>query len=199
MTELKTPPAVDVTAHDLPLHCPRPGAPLWARHPKRLPRPAEGRQRRGGLSLLRHALHLYRRARQRVITKAGSGASAATDVKILVVAPSWIGDTILAQPLLARLHQAAQSRRWILDAFAAGWACAGAGAHVRGRRRDPNPFAHGEVWPARRWRAGRANSARDYDAAYRPAELLEIRPDALLCRHPAAHRLPGRGALRLAQ
>ncbi|WP_220636836.1 zinc-finger domain-containing protein [Georgfuchsia toluolica] len=26
--------AVDVTAHDLPLHCPLPGAPLWARHPR---------------------------------------------------------------------------------------------------------------------------------------------------------------------
>ena len=25
---------VDVTAHDLPLACPRPGAPLWARHPR---------------------------------------------------------------------------------------------------------------------------------------------------------------------
>ena len=25
---------VAVTAHDLPLHCPRPGAPLWARHPR---------------------------------------------------------------------------------------------------------------------------------------------------------------------
>lgn len=25
---------VDVTAHDLPLHCPQPGAPLWARHPR---------------------------------------------------------------------------------------------------------------------------------------------------------------------
>lgn len=23
-----------VTAHDLPLACPRPGAPLWARHPR---------------------------------------------------------------------------------------------------------------------------------------------------------------------
>lgn len=26
--------AVTVTAHDLPLACPRPGAPLWARHPR---------------------------------------------------------------------------------------------------------------------------------------------------------------------
>ncbi|HTY02102.1 MAG TPA: zinc-finger domain-containing protein [Rhodocyclaceae bacterium] len=25
---------VDVTAHDLPLACPREGAPLWARHPR---------------------------------------------------------------------------------------------------------------------------------------------------------------------
>jgi uncharacterized Zn-finger protein len=25
---------VEVTAKDLPLHCPRPGAPLWARHPR---------------------------------------------------------------------------------------------------------------------------------------------------------------------
>ncbi|HEX5393890.1 MAG TPA: zinc-finger domain-containing protein [Rhodocyclaceae bacterium] len=25
---------VTVTAHDLPLHCPRPGSPLWARHPR---------------------------------------------------------------------------------------------------------------------------------------------------------------------
>ena len=25
---------VEVTAHDLPLHCPQPGAPLWARHPR---------------------------------------------------------------------------------------------------------------------------------------------------------------------
>ena len=25
---------VEVGAHDLPLHCPVPGAPLWARHPR---------------------------------------------------------------------------------------------------------------------------------------------------------------------
>ena len=25
---------VSVTARDLPLHCPQPGAPLWARHPR---------------------------------------------------------------------------------------------------------------------------------------------------------------------
>jgi uncharacterized Zn-finger protein len=25
---------VEITAKDLPLHCPLPGAPLWARHPR---------------------------------------------------------------------------------------------------------------------------------------------------------------------
>ena len=25
---------VELTAHDLPLHCPQPNAPLWARHPR---------------------------------------------------------------------------------------------------------------------------------------------------------------------
>jgi len=28
------PHAIMVTAKDLPLHCPPPGAPLWARHPR---------------------------------------------------------------------------------------------------------------------------------------------------------------------
>ena len=26
--------AIQVTTKDLPLHCPQPGAPLWARHPR---------------------------------------------------------------------------------------------------------------------------------------------------------------------
>lgn len=32
-TRDKTQP-IAVTAHDLPLHCPRPGAPLWSLHPR---------------------------------------------------------------------------------------------------------------------------------------------------------------------
>ena len=27
-------PVIEVTARDLPLHCPTKGAPLWARHPR---------------------------------------------------------------------------------------------------------------------------------------------------------------------
>ena len=30
----KTIAVTEITAHDLPLHCPLPDAPLWARHPR---------------------------------------------------------------------------------------------------------------------------------------------------------------------
>ena len=30
----KTIEVTEITAHDLPLHCPLPDAPLWARHPR---------------------------------------------------------------------------------------------------------------------------------------------------------------------
>lgn len=83
--------------------------------------------------------------------------------KALVVAPSWIGDTILAQPLFKRLH--AQHPGLILDAFAPAWA-----APVLARMREihrviPNPFAHGEFNLAGRWRAGRELARDGYDTA----------------------------------
>ena len=34
MTQTDTAREVTVTLADLPLHCPLPGAPLWARHPR---------------------------------------------------------------------------------------------------------------------------------------------------------------------
>ena len=81
----------------------------------------------------------------------------------LVVAPSWIGDTILAQPLFARLHE--RFPGLTLDAFAPAWA-----APVLARMREirhvvPNPFAHGEFNLSGRWRAGRALAHAGYDTA----------------------------------
>ena len=40
-------------------------------------------------------------------------------LKILIVAPSWIGDTLLAQPLLARLKEKLPGA--VIDALAPGW------------------------------------------------------------------------------
>lgn len=83
--------------------------------------------------------------------------------KVLIIAPSWIGDTILAQPLLKRLHE--KHPGLVLDAFAPAWA-----APVLARMREihrviPNPFAHGEFNLAGRWRAARALAREAYDAA----------------------------------
>jgi uncharacterized Zn-finger protein len=34
MAENTVSTVIELSAHDLPLHCPLPGAPLWARHPR---------------------------------------------------------------------------------------------------------------------------------------------------------------------
>ncbi len=83
--------------------------------------------------------------------------------KILTVAPSWIGDTLLAQPLLARLKKKLPGA--VIDALAPEWT-----APVL--RRMPEigevidaPFGHGELKLASRWRLGRGLRARAYDEA----------------------------------
>lgn len=83
--------------------------------------------------------------------------------KALIVAPSWIGDTILAQPLFARLHE--RHPGLLLDAFAPAWAAPVLARMREIRRVIPNPFAHGEFNLAGRWRAGRALKQVGYDAA----------------------------------
>jgi len=84
-------------------------------------------------------------------------------MKTLIVAPSWIGDTILAQPLFARLH--ARHPGLILDAFAPAWAAPVLTRMGEIRRVIPNPFTHGEFNLMGRWRAGRALAREAYDAA----------------------------------
>ncbi|MBI4989912.1 MAG: lipopolysaccharide heptosyltransferase II [Rhodocyclales bacterium] len=83
--------------------------------------------------------------------------------KALVIAPSWIGDTILAQPLFARLHE--MHPGLILDAFAPAWAAPVLERMREIRRVIPNPFAHGEFNLAGRWRAGRELAHKGYDTA----------------------------------
>ena len=83
--------------------------------------------------------------------------------KALIVAPSWIGDTILAQPLFKRLHE--KHPGLILDAFAPAWAAPVLARMREVRRVIPNPFAHGEFNLAGRWRAGRELAREGYDAA----------------------------------
>ena len=83
--------------------------------------------------------------------------------KVLVVAPSWIGDTLLAQPLFKRLH--ARHAGLVLDAFAPAWAAPVLARMGEVRRIVPNPFAHGVFNLAGRWRTGRELAHEGYDAA----------------------------------
>ena len=84
-------------------------------------------------------------------------------MKILIVAPNWIGDALLAQPLFARLGQ--KYPGVLIDALAPAWT-----APVL--RRMPElgevidaPFAHGDLKLVERWRLGRTLHARTYDEA----------------------------------
>ena len=84
--------------------------------------------------------------------------------KALIVAPSWIGDTIMAQPLFARLH--AKFPGLQLDALAPSWV-----APVLQRMGEiaevvDSPFGHGQLSLKTRWRLARQLAERGYDAVY---------------------------------
>jgi heptosyltransferase-2 len=86
--------------------------------------------------------------------------------RILVVAPNWIGDALMAQPLLARLRE--QRPGVALDVLAPEWV-----APVLRRMPEVDeviaaPFRHGALHLRRRWRLGRALKSR----AYRQAIVL---------------------------
>ncbi|TRZ91454.1 MAG: lipopolysaccharide heptosyltransferase II [Rhodocyclaceae bacterium] len=84
-------------------------------------------------------------------------------MKILIVAPSWIGDTILAQPLLMRLHELHPDLS--LDVFAPAWSAPILARMSEVRRVLRNPFAHGDFKPLARRRLGRELRGEAYDAA----------------------------------
>ncbi|HRD91954.1 lipopolysaccharide heptosyltransferase II [Accumulibacter sp.] len=85
-------------------------------------------------------------------------------MKALIVAPSWIGDTVLAQPLFMRLHQRTPGLR--LDALAPRWV-----APVLERMPEiaqvvDSPFAHGELSLKTRHRLARQLAEGGYQRAY---------------------------------
>lgn len=85
-------------------------------------------------------------------------------MKVLIVAPSWIGDTIMAQPLFARLRARFPGAQ--IDALAPAWV-----APVLARMPEisdviDSPFAHGQLSLKSRWRLARQLAARGYARAY---------------------------------
>jgi len=87
-----------------------------------------------------------------------------TGDRILVVAPSWIGDAVLSHSLLARLTR--RSPAPLIDVFAPAWV-------LPVYRRMPevadtieNPFRHGQLALGARLRLGRKLAQRGYASAY---------------------------------
>ena len=83
--------------------------------------------------------------------------------KILIVAPNWIGDTLLAQPLFARLQRKLPGL--VLDVLAPEFT-----APVLSRMPEVSsviqaPFAHGKLQLKLRWRIGKDLRAQRYDSA----------------------------------
>ncbi len=83
--------------------------------------------------------------------------------RILIVAPSWIGDTLLAQPLLRRLHDKLGLVR--IDALAPPWCAPLLARMPEVAEVITSPFAHGELKLRARWKLGRELAQRNYDKA----------------------------------
>lgn len=86
-------------------------------------------------------------------------------MRILIIAPSWIGDTVAAQPLFMRLRQLYPDS--VLDVLAPPWVAAVLRAmpQINGIVID-NPFAHGQLRLKNRWHLARELAKHHYEAAY---------------------------------
>jgi heptosyltransferase-2 len=84
-------------------------------------------------------------------------------MRILVVGPSWVGDTVLAQPMLQLLH--ARHAGLAIDALAPSWTAPLLEHMPEVRRVIASPFAHGELRLGDRRRLGRELAREGYDQA----------------------------------
>ena len=83
--------------------------------------------------------------------------------RLLVVAPSWVGDAVLAQPMFRRLHE--RHRELVLDVLAPPWTRALFERMPEIRSIIDNPFGHGELALIRRRALGRSLAPQRYDQA----------------------------------
>src|SRR5205823_14731711 len=75
--------------------------------------------------------------------RAMNSSSTAMPERILIVAPSWVGDAVLSEPLVALLREPLEPA--IVDVLAPSW-CAPVYARMRGVRRIiESPFGHREL------------------------------------------------------
>lgn len=84
--------------------------------------------------------------------------------RALIVAPSWIGDAILAQPLFARIK--AQQPDLMLDALAPPWVAPILNRIPEISQVINNPFRHGELALKQRFALGRKLAQQGYQQVY---------------------------------
>jgi heptosyltransferase-2 len=83
--------------------------------------------------------------------------------RILIVAPNWIGDALMAQPLLARLRERAPDAR--IDVLAPEWVAAVVRRMPEVSEVIATGLRHGALELKTRWQLGRELKARGYDRA----------------------------------
>jgi len=83
--------------------------------------------------------------------------------RLLVVAPNWIGDALMAQPLLARLHDKRPDTR--IEVLAPAWVAPVVRRMPEVAEVVEAPLRHGPLQLRSRWRLGRSLRARRYDQA----------------------------------
>jgi len=84
--------------------------------------------------------------------------------RILIVAPSWVGDALLSQPLLTLLKW--RDPQATIDVLGPGWALPIFRRMPEVAEAVESPFAHGEFALRKRLHIGRQLRARHYDRAY---------------------------------
>ena len=84
--------------------------------------------------------------------------------RALIVAPAWIGDAVMAQPLFIRLQQHTPGLQ--LDALAPRWVAPVLQRMPQISEVIDNPFAHGELAFAARFRLARELAKKGYQRAY---------------------------------
>ncbi|MEO8039925.1 MAG: lipopolysaccharide heptosyltransferase II [Betaproteobacteria bacterium] len=83
--------------------------------------------------------------------------------RVLVVAPSWVGDMVMAQPMLALLKR--RDPGTVIDILAPAWVLPLAARMPEVSTGIASPFQHGELALAGRRRLARDLAARAYDRA----------------------------------
>ncbi len=109
------------------------------------------------MPVLRHALPARRRSE-------GRSLIVSPDDRVLIVAPSWVGDAILSEPLVARLRERGVTQP--IDVLAPPW-CGPVYARIEGiGRLFDNPAAHGKLALGQRRALGRSLRSTRYTRAY---------------------------------